>query len=401
MPVYCKYVAPGNVADYRPGADRATGQVQLFGRRVTIVSKAIDHSDKPLGTVSMEGIWDVPQVAGVIAAGTLVYWNPTGNPVGGTAGEGAFQAAATDNLAGVACPEQPNGTNATAATDQFVRIKLAGLSINVATVAGSMTADDITGSDGDLTIVGLAEGGADDTGGVVTVQGGTGADTKAGGLVTVLGGTGTGAANGGAVAVTGGTAGATSGTGGAITVTGGGPGAGANFTGGALTLAGGVAKGTGTGGAVAIASGASAGADGTAGNVAIDCGADTGGTAGTIAIAATNAASVTFGKMPRIPTATVNAAGADNTDATAVTEGFTLVDQADAAKGVILPSAVAGMQVIIKNKEAAVLKVYPNADDKINGGTHTTGSLDIAASTAVLLIAYDATNWYSLPLLPS
>ena len=158
MPVYCKYVSPGNVADYEPGADRTAGQVQLIGTRVTIVPRDIDFSDKPLGSVSLEGIWDVPQAVGsTIAAGTLVYWDENGSPVGGTALSGAFTATAGgNNLAGVAVPLQPNGTNTTAAPDQFVRIKLAGVSINVAAVGGSMTADDITGSDPALTITGEA-----------------------------------------------------------------------------------------------------------------------------------------------------------------------------------------------------------------------------------------------------
>ena len=102
-----------------------------------------------------------------------------------------------------------------------------------------------------------------------------------------------------------------------------------------------------------------------------------------------------------MPTATVAAAGSSNTDAAAVTLGFTLVSAADGTKGVKLPTAVAGGIVIIKNGAAAVLKIYPNTSDKINGGTVTTGSLNIAASTAVMLIAYDAVDWYSLPLLPS
>jgi hypothetical protein len=102
-----------------------------------------------------------------------------------------------------------------------------------------------------------------------------------------------------------------------------------------------------------------------------------------------------------IPTATVAATGSSNTNAAAVTLGFTLVSAADGTKGVKLPTAAAGGIVIIKNGAAQILKIYPNTSDKINGGTATTGSLDIAASTAVMLIAYDATDWYSLPLLPS
>ena len=101
-----------------------------------------------------------------------------------------------------------------------------------------------------------------------------------------------------------------------------------------------------------------------------------------------------------IPTATVAATGTLQTDAAAVTTGFTLVTAADAAKGVKLPTAAAGLQVIIKNGANAVLKISPNTSDGINA-IAVNSSLDIAALTAVHLIAYDATTWYSLPLLPS
>lgn len=103
-----------------------------------------------------------------------------------------------------------------------------------------------------------------------------------------------------------------------------------------------------------------------------------------------------------LPAATVAAAGNDQAGAAAVATGFTLVSGADAAKGVKLPAAGAGKLCIIKNADAAnaVLKVYPNTDDAINA-LEANASLDIAAKTAVLLVAYDATTWYSLPLLPS
>ena len=102
-------------------------------------------------------------------------------------------------------------------------------------------------------------------------------------------------------------------------------------------------------------------------------------------------------------TATVVALGTDQTNAAPVATGFTLVTAADATVGVILPTAVAGDMCIIKNADAdnAVLKVWPFAGDAINALTHTTGSLDIAAKTSVILVAYDATTWYTIPLLPS
>jgi hypothetical protein len=302
MPVFCKYVAPGNVADIRPGADRTAGQVQVVGTKVTIIAHDIDFSDKPQGTTSLTGIWDVPQRAAIITAGDLVYWDAAGNPVGGTPGTGAATTvSAGNNLMGVAVPLQPNDTNATAATDQFVRIQLAGLSVNLATVGGAITA--VTSINGTAGAAGGAGGnvpitaGAGHTngaGGTAGITGGAGAGTGAGGAVNLTGGnSGAGVTgNGGASAVAGGAAASTNGTGGMASVIGGiGTGTGA---GGECRLRGGVGGATGTGGAVAILSGASAGAGGTAGNVTIDCGAATGGAAGTITIGAANAASVTI-----------------------------------------------------------------------------------------------------------
>lgn len=101
-----------------------------------------------------------------------------------------------------------------------------------------------------------------------------------------------------------------------------------------------------------------------------------------------------------IPTATVAATGSLQTDAAAVTTGFTLVTAADATKGVKLPAAAAGLQVTIKNGANAVLKIWPNTDDAINA-VGANNAFSIAALTSVQLISYDATTWYSLPLLPS
>lgn len=103
-----------------------------------------------------------------------------------------------------------------------------------------------------------------------------------------------------------------------------------------------------------------------------------------------------------MPTATVAAAGSVQGDAGAVAVGFTLVTAADATKGVVLPDAAAGKIAIIKNSDAAnaVLKIYPASGDAINE-LSANSALSIAAKTSVFLIAYDATTWYSLPLLAS
>ena len=102
------------------------------------------------------------------------------------------------------------------------------------------------------------------------------------------------------------------------------------------------------------------------------------------------------------PVETVAAAGAAATTATAATVyGVIIATGADGTKGVKLPTAAAGKVAIVKNTVAQILKVYPGTDDKINGGTATTGSLSMAASTSAVFVAYDAENWFTVPLLPS
>ena len=102
-----------------------------------------------------------------------------------------------------------------------------------------------------------------------------------------------------------------------------------------------------------------------------------------------------------IKTATVAAAGSNQGTAAAVSDGFTLVTAADDAKGVILPAAVAGRTVIIKNNVSAkTLKIYPASGDAINA-LSANASYDIAGLTSTMLVAYDETTWYSLPLVAS
>lgn len=105
-----------------------------------------------------------------------------------------------------------------------------------------------------------------------------------------------------------------------------------------------------------------------------------------------------------LPVAAVAAAGADNTDAAAITAyGVVHATGADGTKGVKLPAAAAGKVIIVKNSDAAnaVLKVYPGASDKINSGTATTGALSMAAKTAAMFVAINDVDWFTVPLLPS
>ena len=101
-----------------------------------------------------------------------------------------------------------------------------------------------------------------------------------------------------------------------------------------------------------------------------------------------------------IKSATVAATGSTQSDAASVSDGFTLVSAADGTKGIKLPAAVAGRTVILKNGAAAILKVWPASGDGINA-IAVDSNYVLAANTSSLLVAYDATTWYSVPLLAS
>jgi hypothetical protein len=109
------------------------------------------------------------------------------------------------------------------------------------------------------------------------------------------------------------------------------------------------------------------------------------------------------GATQTLTTATLAAAGNSQATAGAIVSpsgSFILVSGADATKGVVLPAAAAGLIYYIKGIDNAVLKVYPNTSDVINA-LSGDAALSMAAKTAAVFIAYDATTWYTFSLLPS
>ncbi len=420
------------VVDYTPsGAAVIAGQVVVIGTVPMIAPVAIPDGVK--GVLVADGIWKVPQAAEAITAGDAVYWATAGTPVTGTASSGAAtETVASNNLMGL-CVETSG------ATDTYVKVFLTAAK-RTTTIAGTMTADAITGSDSSLGISGLAgnsgaggaiamAGGAGDSGagGAITVVGGAGDTAGAGGAITVTAGAGAAGA-GGAIAMAGGagdtnqaggaasvTAGAGDGTadGGAASMVAGGSGDGASSNGGAIVITGGTAVnattgdgggvtisgGAGpllanTGGAVTILSGAGDGTNGTAGAVIIDS-SGTGGTKGAVTIA-TNAASLTLGKMPRIPVAAVVAAGGNIATANACSEGWNLVSASDNTKGVQLPSCVDGAQCIIVNMVTdKTLKIYPPTGKQVNL-MGANNALTVAANTIGHFYSEGTNAWYGL-----
>ena len=104
----------------------------------------------------------------------------------------------------------------------------------------------------------------------------------------------------------------------------------------------------------------------------------------------------------RIPVnTTVAATGSTVADAAQIYPGITIVTGADATKGVLLPATpLAGTVVIVKGTTAAVLKVWPDAAATINA-IGSNGSISLASLVTAIFIATSATQWYTIPLLPS
>lgn len=101
-----------------------------------------------------------------------------------------------------------------------------------------------------------------------------------------------------------------------------------------------------------------------------------------------------------LPVQTVAAAGTNQATAAALIEGFNLVTGPDDTKGVVLPAAAAGKQVIIKVGDGADLKVWPATGDAINA-LGANNSMTVVDDVCFTLIALDSTTWYTTPLLPS
>lgn len=97
----------------------------------------------------------------------------------------------------------------------------------------------------------------------------------------------------------------------------------------------------------------------------------------------------------------VTAAGSVIGDAAQLSQGLNVVTGANGTLGVILPVAVPGMVVMVKGVTSGVLKVWPKTGAQINAvGTSTAMSLASGLIPAIF-VASSATQWYTIPLLPS
>jgi predicted RecA/RadA family phage recombinase len=309
------FIQPGQEIDHTPSGNVVAGQVVVQQGLVGIAKTAIAAGK--LGSLSVSGIFDVQQNAEAITAGSAVYWNAAGTPVGGTATGCATATAGANVFMGFA-------QATTVDSDLTVRVALRSAKT---TAGGVAEATSITADASTLPIAGLAA----EQGGAVSVTGGASSTAgNAGGAVTLTGGLAGATGVGGAATVTGGGGGATSGTGGKASIVGGaarsqasnavggaaavtgGLGKG-NLAGGAVELTGGVGGNTagaggaitiaagaggtnGAGGAVTIAGGAGTATDGAGGNVTILGGLKNGsGTSGVLALGTSNTSAINVG----------------------------------------------------------------------------------------------------------
>ena len=97
---------------------------------------------------------------------------------------------------------------------------------------------------------------------------------------------------------------------------------------------------------------------------------------------------------------TVAATGTTAADAAAIVPGVTLVSGADDAKGVIMQNGVPGDVYIIKVGDGADLKVYPPTGAAINA-LSASAAITVVDDVCFMLIQHSATQFYTLPLLPS
>jgi predicted RecA/RadA family phage recombinase len=349
----------GGTIDYTPVSQVYGGDVVVVGTIPMVAT--VDIAAGEQGALKYNDIFKLPKTSDAFTQGDAVYWNATGNPVGGTAGTGAADST-TGQLAGFAVADAASG-------DEYVICALTAAK-RTTTIAGSVTADDITGSDSSLGISGQSAA----QGGAILLTGGTSSTSgNAGGAITLTGGTPGATGVGGAVTITAGAGGSTSGAGGAVTIAAG-AGTAGNANGGALTIRAGAKQGSGADGALSI------GTTNTA----------------SITIGAASIETKIVGPENRTVGASTAAAGTTFADAGALPAGTAAVyptTGADGTKGVIVNASdkVTGRMIFIGNGVSnQILKVYGPSGATINGASANV-AFSGASGKGVIMYCLDST----------
>lgn len=122
----------------------------------------------------------------------------------------------------------------------------------------------------------------------------------------------------------------------------------------------------------------------------------TSNTGGLTASPTTGAVVLSTGYIVGTSSIAITAAGTDQAGATAITTSVCNVTTVAAANaGVRLPSASAGVVIIIRNSGANTLSVYPASTNTINtGAANVAFSLPVGA--VACFVCMSSTAWYTL-----
>ena len=91
--------------------------------------------------------------------------------------------------------------------------------------------------------------------------------------------------------------------------------------------------------------------------------------------------------------ASLTTSGSGQGDATAITETINVVGTVGgSSEGVVLPTAAAGLHVVVANITTTDCKLYPATSDTIESGS-ANAAVTLPAKTTFTLTCQDATNW--------
>ena len=91
----------------------------------------------------------------------------------------------------------------------------------------------------------------------------------------------------------------------------------------------------------------------------------------------------------------VSAAGSTQAGATALTVDYNVVTTVAASTGVKLPTGTAGRRIVIVNKGANILKIYPVTSSYIDGEL-INAAISLGVNGSIELMASSSTQWYSI-----
>jgi len=91
----------------------------------------------------------------------------------------------------------------------------------------------------------------------------------------------------------------------------------------------------------------------------------------------------------------VSAAGSTQAGATALTVDYNVVTTVAASTGVRLPTATAGRRIVIVNKGANTLSIYPATGGTIDA-LSANAAIQVAANGSIEIMASSSTQWYSI-----